>query len=765
MLTRTKVSNLVEVVSQSRVQKLEKVAIIANHAPRQCGIASFTSDLADGVEANGHELGVFAVSDKPGLYDYPDRVAFEINEDDPFSYLKAARKVNSDGYDVVCVQHEYGIFGGDAGSYLLVLLRELSVPIVTTLHTVLDKPSSEQFRVMEEIVQRSKEVIVMSSRGKQILEKVHPSSLRKIKIIPHGVPDGSKVNRKEARKNLGLSHRKVVLTFGLLSRDKGIEQMIMAMDSVRNSFPDALYVVVGATHPQVISQDGESYRQFLFDNVENLDLAGHVMFVNEFVSQENLVQWIVSSDVYVCPYLKTEQVTSGTLSYAYGLGKPVVSTPNWHAQELLQTGGGVLVPPSDPMALSEAVISVLESKREPGISPTQDSKLSEMQWVEVARKYSMTFKQVVPTIPSLQIEFLKPAVVIPLKVNLSHLYSMSDDVGVMQHGMYNMPRRSDGYCTDDNARALILVLNLSEDSPSCNLSALEKTYLSFIAHAFESEHQTFHNFMGFDRRWLDEVGSNDCQGRAVWALGHVAAKTRNSVYKEFASTWLNENADLCVRLDSLRSIAYCILGLDVSLRSVQSSTVPFALEEIASRLVREFRQVRTSDWPWFESVLAYDNARLPQALLIAARVLGDDIAKSEALESLEWLCRIQTGANGCFVPIGSNGFFSKSGERAVFDQQPIEASATVEACLDAFGETGNQSWLNEAERAWNWFDGNNLLGIPLTTIGGGCYDGLMVNGVNQNQGAESTICYLSALRAMRLSRSDYARPSGTVAVI
>lgn len=765
MLEKVYVSNLLspEVGFKPR---LSKVAIVSNHVPRRCGLATFASDLADGLEQAGNTVGVFAMTDEIGEHAYPRRVRREIVRNCVDSYLHAARQIECDGYEVVSLQHEYGIYGGSAGAHVLALLRNLTIPIVTTLHTILEKPSPEQHEVMEEIVRRSHRVIVMSKRGKDILERVHPSSIGKVDLIAHGVPDGSKVDRREARRAFGLSHRKVVLTFGLLSRDKGIEQMIEAMVEVRRHEPDALFVVVGATHPHVVKHEGEVYRESLTRLVHELELEDHVMFRDEFVSHEELVRWIVSCDVYVCPYLKTEQVTSGTLSFAYGLGKPIVSTPNWHAQELLAQGGGELVPVRDSAALAAAVTPLLARPQSTLRDGLQSAKLAQMQWSHIAGVYSSLFettqRKSLPLIlrPVAKQSFAK----LPL-VGTSHLYDLTDDVGIMQHGQYSIPRRSEGYCIDDNARALILTLEWSGTHADRKLQKLEKTYMAFVAHAFQPDTKRFHNFMGFDRRWLDEAGSDDSQGRAVWAIGSVAAKSQLLGHKLYALDWLEENFIDISNLRSLRAMAFCLFGIDACSTLKLSPEVQAATQDLAKRFVREFRNSHTLDWPWFEPILSYDNARLPQALLIAARVLKDVQLKAQALESLQWLCRVQTDqTSGCFAPIGSNGFYPKEGVRQTFDQQPLEAAATVDACLAAFAATEDSQWLFEARRAFDWFHGRNMLNKSLVTEDGGCYDGLMEGGVNRNQGAESTIAYLAALCAMKSSRLVAGIEASAVAV-
>lgn len=728
-------------------RSVKRVALIGNHVPRRCGIATFTTDLAHWLEQDGCDVHVFAMSDKPG-YQYPELVRGEIPTQDLAAYRRVARDIDRGGYDVVCLQHEYGIFGGRSGDYLLTLLNELRTPVVTTLHTILEKPSDDQFRVMSSIIERSSKIVVMSQRGKQILEAVHPESLGKVEVVPHGTPDASQCDRRAARAKLNLNGRKTILTFGLLSRDKGIDQMIRAMATVTKLVPDALFTIVGATHPHVVEHEGEAYRESLETLVADLGLDNNVRFVNEFVPLESLVEWLVSCDVYVCPYLKVEQVTSGTLSYAYGLGKPVVSTPNWHAQELLANGGGSLVPPMDPDALAEAVLEQLA-----GLNDTRqpDPQLQAMQWSNVAKQYVGAFQEVVSD------QSDKKTVDMHAHLPIDHLLALTDDVGILQHGLYNMPRRSEGYCIDDNARALMLTLDARGLMDETLRLQLERRYLSFLAHGFHDQRGTFHNFMGYDRQWLDTVGSEDCQGRAIWAMAHVAARSSDEGHRAYATSWFAANWKLVTSLVSLRSVAYALLGLRELATGLWSEGLQRATSILSQRLHTEFLVYATEDWPWWEPVLTYDNARLPQALFAAAEFLRDETAKGDAAEALRWLCRTQTAPDGSFAPIGCHGFYRQGEERAWFDQQPIDALGSLQACLTAFGDTHDATWLFEARRAWDWFKGRNMVGVTLVTKDGGCYDGLTPMGANLNQGAESTLAYLAgwiSMNGFRVTRNE-----------
>ena len=450
-----------------------------------------------------------------------------------------------------------------------------------------------------------------------------------------------------------------------------------------------------------------------------------------------------------------DRVTSGTLSYAYGFGKPVVSTANWHAQELLADGRGQIVPPEDSKALAEGVLYELSGVRG---SRELDPRIEEMQWKNVALSYLEAFNSV--RRPSLPVKLIVTREIKDNETRLpvQALVDLTDDVGIFQHGLFNFARRSEGYCTDDNVRSLLLMLDAKGTMNEALRSKLESTYLAFLAHSFQEETGSFHNFMGYDRRWLDSRGSQDSQGRAIWALGHVSSKSTDPGHREYARNWFTHNIDCCLQLTSPRSLAYALLGLFELHKANGDENNGEDIRKLASRFVEMYQENASAEWPWWEPVLSYDNARLPQALFICASILQDPVVKMEAIRSLRWLCKLQTAADGVFAPIGCNGFYRQGDRRAWFDQQPIDVTATIDACVTAFAATQNEAWLVEAKRAWEWFHGRNMVGLTMVTCSGGCYDGLMEDGINQNQGAESTIAYLSAHLAIHGQRIEDCPP-------
>jgi glycosyltransferase involved in cell wall biosynthesis len=725
--------------SSERDRAVRRIAIVGNHTPRRCGIATFTHNLADAIRLVGIEVDVIAMSDQSG-YEYPDGVVFEIPQDDVSAYHKAAERMNAGGYDLVHVQHEFGIFGGLAGAHILALVRDLKMPVVTTLHTVLSEPSLAQRSVLDELVGLSQTVLVMSRKAGELLCDSLGVSEEKICLIPHGVPDLPEESADSIKESFGLAGKQVVLTFGLLSPDKGIEVAVEAMADV----PDAIYVVAGQTHPNIVRQFGETYRASLQARAEDLGISDRVRFIDKFADEAELCRLLKMADVYVTPYLKTEQITSGTLAYAVGNGKAVVSTPYWHAKELLSEGRGMLVPARDAQATAEAIRSLLENPiRKEEIERKAHQYGSAMRWSAVAAAHLDQYRQASSDSNRLLRELevtSEPNESVPGgEIPLRHLQILSDGVGIIQHATYHIPNRSEGYCIDDNARALLVTVLIQQAGMGDDqLELMQSRYLSFCAHALNRETGRFRNFMSYERQWLEESGSEDSHGRTLWCLGVAAKHAASRGVRSLARDLFETASPATDRFISPRAWAYSGLGF-------WNMSGYHGMARMVARLVGAYEAHSSPEWPWFEPIVAYANARLPQILIKAGQSLGNERAVSIGLESLEWLCQIQE-ENGVFCPIGSEGFYPQGGAKAKFDQQPIEAAGHVSACLAAFEATGDRLWKRRADWAFNWFLGANLLGIAVAVPGiGACCDGLRPNGVNENQGAESTLSYLGAL--------------------
>lgn len=744
--------------------KVLKIAFVGDHLPRKCGIATFTTDLLEAV-ANAHpksQCFCVSVNDIKEGYEYPEVVRFEIEEQDLSSYVRAADFLNIGNVDVVCLQHEFGIFGGTAGAHILAFLRELRMPIVTTLHTVLREPRADQRRVMRELISLSARIVVMAERGKQMLEEIYGAPPVKIDLIAHGIPDVGFVDPTYFKDQFDVEGKIVLLTFGLLSPNKGIECVLNAMPSILTEFPDVVYIVLGATHPNELREHGEAYRLSLEILAKKNKIEKNVIFYNQFVDLENLKEFIGAADLYITPYLNEAQITSGTLAYAFGSGKAVVSTPYWHAAELLADDRGVLVPFGDSQAMARAVSALLaDDTRRHSIRKNAYKMGREMIWSNVAELYVRSFEQArlegaATSRKSLVTKTLdqKPRELPELKLN--HLTRMTDSTGVFQHAILSVPNFSEGYCTDDNARAFILAILLSElgDEPE-QARGLATTCAAFLHHAWGPNTKRFHNHLSFDRRWVDKQGSEDCQGRALWALGFGVGRSSDRSFQMLAGQLFAKSLPSLTELTSPRAWAFGLIGIHEYLRRLSGdSLVTQTREVLTARLVDLFERSSKADWRWFEEELSYDNAKLPHAMILTGHATGQKVVFEMGLEALRWLTELQISEKGHFQPIGSNGFYKYGGVRATFDQQPIEAQATVSACLEAYRATADLWWYQQAQRAFDWFSGWNDLGRELySPESGACGDGLHVDRVNENQGAESTLAFLLSLAEMRQAQN------------
>ncbi|WP_145064036.1 glycosyltransferase family 4 protein [Engelhardtia mirabilis] len=733
--------------------------MIGNHMPRQCGIATFTTHLSDSIGVAFPEVDCFvlAMNDVVHRHVYPSRVRFEIAEGDLASYHRAADFLNVNTVDVVCLQHEYGIFGGPAGSHIIALLRDLRMPVVTTLHTILAEPNAAQRAVMDELFGLSERVVVMSERGVDLLRSVHQVPDGKIDLIPHGIPflpDG-----RSSKQRIGVEGKRVLLTFGLLSPDKGIEYAIDALPQILEQQPNTVYIVLGVTHPHVKDQHGEAYRLMLQNRARRLGVGSSVIFYDRFVSQDELNDFLSAADIYVTPYLKAEQITSGTLAYAVGSGKAVISTPYWYATELLEEERGVLVPWRDSAAIASAAIELLgDDEKRGAICRRAAAYGRDMTWPAVALEYGQSFERArvgqeqrmrtvfhAKTLASRPVEL--PALV------LDHLRHMTDGTGLLQHAAFTVPRLEDGYCLDDNARGLA-VMALAEEAGTGDrelIRSLGSRYLAFVRYAWNPEIGRFRNFMSFRRSWQEESGSEDSHGRALWALGTVVGRSAGPGRRSLSGDLFHAALPVLSEFTSPRAWAFALLGLEEYLRAFQGdSRVEAVRELLAERLLDLFNRTSEPDWPWFEDSLTYCSARIAQALLVSGARMGRGDLVEVSLRALEWLSDVQRSAGGDFAPVGSDGFYVKGGPRARFDQQPVEASAMVSACLAAGQVTGDSKWSVYARQAFDWFLGQNELQEPLYDAStGGCRDGLHEDRVNENQGAESTLSFLLALLEMR----------------
>lgn len=745
---------------------IKKIAFISDYPPRKCGIATFTQDLSNALHSQYPHSDTFIISvnDISEGYNYPPEVRFEIQHNDISTYRNAADYLNFNPADIVSVQHEFGIFGGPAGNYLLTILREIKIPIVTTFHTILNNPDAEQMKVMKELIRLSARYVVMSETGREFLEQIYNADPSRIDVIPHGIPDMPFVDPNFYKDQFGVEGKNVILTFGLISPGKGIEDVLKALPKVLKKFPNTVYIILGSTHPNLLRQQGEAYRLSLERLANDLNINKNVIFYNRFVSIEELKEFIGAADIYITPYLNEAQITSGTLSYAFGCGKAVISTPYWHAKELLSDNRGILVPFNKPDAIAEAIETLISNET---LRHTMRKRAyiigREMIWSNVAHLYMESFikarKSRITTskhrfiIKTLEEENLN----LP-RVKTDYLKKLTDKTGIIQHAKYSIPNFKDGYCLDDNARALILTV-LLENTPFYNeeIKNLQETYASFINYAFDEDKRIFRNLLSFNRTWLDEQGSEDSNGRAIWALGTVINKSKNQQLQNWAADVFTRALNNVEKFSSPRAWAFILIGISDYLSKFSGDRfVNQIRDELEKRLISIYKIVSSDDWKWFENYLTYSNAKLSLGLIASAVNSGNNEAMAIGLDSLKWLCNIQKSSSGNFSPIGNEGFYVRGQKRAWFDQQPIEAFSTVAATLKAYEATNDTKWLDEARLAFEWFLGRNDNQISLVDHNtGACRDGLHIDRVNANMGAESTLSYLLSLTLMYLNSEEY----------
>jgi glycosyltransferase involved in cell wall biosynthesis len=746
------------------VTRLKRLAFIGNSLPRRCGIATFTTHLQQAIAASRPDLetGIVAMTNPGHHYDYPPVVCCEIDEGQIDDYARAAEFLNAGRYGAVSLQHEFGIFGGTAGGDIMALLSRLTMPIVTTLHTVLADPTEAQRAVLDQVIDVSTKVVVMAKKGVELLRTVYQVPAEKIELIPHGIPDFPFVEPDAAKANLGFSGKSVILTFGLLSPNKGIEFVIDAMPEILRGRPDAVYVVLGASHPNLIAQQGEAYREGLVARARDLGVADHVVFLNQFVDQPTLLSFISMCDVYVTPYLNEAQMTSGTLSYSFGLGKAIVSTPYWHAQELLADGRGVLVPFADSAAIGAEISELLSNDiKRHAVRARAWTDSRPMTWERTAERYLDVLENARPVhrlrVISRQETIMRPSEnEAPPDMRIEHFMSMCDDTGLFQHAVHSVPDRHHGYCVDDNARALLLAMALNGEDERRLPETLTARLAAFVQHAWNPDTRRFRNFMSFDRRWLEDRGSEDSHGRTLWALGECSRGDTSPSRRRWAAALFAEALPTVETFTSPRAWAFTLLGLDAYHDTARrDSYADYMRGHLADRLMSLLSLAGSEAWPWFEDGLAYDNARLPQALIATGIATGRRACVEAGLTSLRWLMTMQTSPSGCFRPVGSDSFGDKRRQPRPFDQQPLEATATISACTAAWRAEGDPAWIATARHVFSWFLGENDLSTPLVDVAtGSCRDGLHPDRPNENRGGESVLCYLFSLAEIRqLARS------------
>jgi glycosyltransferase involved in cell wall biosynthesis len=734
--------------SQSEPQILpaavKHIALVGGFTPRRCGIATFTADIYDSLTAASPDLAVdvYAMTPAPDHTLFDPVVSMAIVEGDATSFAEAARRIDASGAEMVWLQHEFGLFGGPAGDIVLELVDRLALPLIVTMHTVVPNPDAAQMKVMQRLIARASTLVVMSQQGQALLADFYGADKGQIVLIPHGVPDRPFGRSAQFKARFGFPHAQVLMTFGLLSPGKGIEAMITALPALVAEHPRLLYCIIGATHPNLLAREGEAYRERLHMLASSLGVEHHIHWIDSFLKTEELLDLLEAADIYVTPYPGAAQSTSGTLSYAVALGKAVVSTPYVHATELLADDHGVLVPFNDSAAIAREIGALLDNP----------DRLLALQ----KRAYSRGRAMIWPAFAARCLDVLTDTRVASVaapafgSIGLDGLLRICDDTGILQHSIHSVADRAHGYCVDDNARALMLMNRLGNEAEP-HRSRLVGTFAAFVQSAWNHDAGEFRKFMGYGRNWLEAVGSEDSCGRTLWALGATALEGQTAGLRHWAHGLFDHSAASALGFGSPRATAFAMLGADYLLAADPDHATANAIVcEGAERLLSLFTQVRRPDWPWFETTLAYDNARLPEAMLRAGTRLGRADVTECGIDTLRWINGLQIAPAGHFRPVGSDSFGKPHSAPRPFDQQPVEIWAAIDACAAAFDVTGDSVWLTHAKRAYDWFSGANGRGIAVgDPLSGTCHDGLNPRGLNLNQGAESVLAYQLATCSLR----------------
>jgi len=722
-----------------------RIAIIGNYLPRRCGIATFTANLANSILSDvskhdaDHEIFVIAMNGKDQEYEYPDIVKHCIRQNEAADYTVAAKYINESGADICIVQHEFGIYGGESGLLVLSLLQQLKMPVITTVHTVLKTPSFHEKHIIKKIGELSQKMVVMSKIAVNFLSSIYQIPLHKIAIIHHGVPDFSTAIKGKSTFNY--SGKKVLSTFGLLGRSKGIETVINALPAVVAIHPDVVYVVLGQTHPNVKKYSGEEYRDYLKNLAITNGVANNVIFEDGFFEEDDLKNFLLGVDIYITPYLNEGQITSGTLSYALGAGACIVSTPFWHAKELLADGRGKTFSFGDSEALASTLCELLHNPGE--IKDIKEAAFEygkKMYWNKIGLHYKKMLSKVLSgPLTTVDVNKYKKIASLP-KFSLSHIRRLTDNTGIVEHANYSVPDYKEGYCLDDNSRALLLVLTAYELGIDKSCIGLADTYLQYIK-LMQKEDGLFHNDMSYDKKFLDETGSEDSFGRTIWAIGHLIRLAPNDSHLQFAKDIFFHSFSHFEKTQSIRAIANIMIGLCNFLkRYPDNERVMHILDVLTTKLIRQYNDEADENWKWFEPILCYDNAILPLALWHSYAITKNKTVYEVAIESTKFLDS-ETCKNGHISLIG-NTWYHKGEAKPARGQQPINATALVMMYYKAFMVTKDEAYHKKMLTAFSWFMGNNDLCIPLfDEESKGCCDGLEKHSVNRNQGAESTISF------------------------
>lgn len=748
-----------------------KLTYVSTYPPRECGLASFNKNIIHAINSNiqdkqtsAEDTCVVAIDGGEGrVSEYPGEVKFVINQHSQEDYIRAADFINSSDTDCCILQHEFGIYGGDNGVYVLSFVNQLEKPLIAIFHTVLKKPSYQQKTILQSIAHRADRVVVMGKIAVDLLSELYQIPASKICYVQHGAPDIDAPVENPFKTNALFKNRRILLTFGLISRNKGLETVIRALPAIVKKHPDVLYVILGSTHPDILRNSGEEYRECLIQLAKELEVNDHLAFINRYVTEEELISYLSSADIYVSPYMNEEQITSGTLAYAIGAGAAVIATPYWHATEILADGRGKLFDFKDYNKLATLVNDLLSNPDKlRAIKNYAYTYGLNLRWPVIGKQYVSIIKDAVecPDISQRILDSIIDPEIIP-EFDLSYIKHLTDHTGVIQHAKYGIPNWKEGYCVDDNSRALIMSVMAGELGYT-EAFGLMPVYMSFLLY-MQNDTGYFRNFLSYRKEYLDEKGSEDAFGRAIWSLGYLIKNAPENTYSKFAGALFHRASPNFKDLVHLRGIGNTIIGISYYLRVCPSDYNMWnTLDQLTAVLTNAYKKSRDKNWQWFEDCLTYDNAILPLALFHSAEITKDQKVLTVATETMDFLEKATLNPK-CFNPVGNNGWYTKDGEIPSYDQQAIDTMAMVLMYEQVYRMTNDRQYLEKLFFVYSWFLGRNSLGIPIYNAETkGCYDGLHPQGINLNQGAESTLAYLiahlSVLQAFKVNPGNTHKP-------
>ena len=715
------------------------ILYVATFPPRECGIATFTKDLITAMDKkfspNIKSKILVMNNNDINIYKNNEDVLFGIIENDISAYKKAAGKVNEiDAIKLINIQHEFGIFGGEYGDYLIKFLDNVKKPVIISFHTVIPNPDDKLKKIVRQLAKKSLCLVVMTKSGIDILRKDY-NIKTEILFIPHGTPTTSFDENTKLKSAMGFSDKILLTSFGLINPRKGCEYVIESIIKVITKYPNILYLIVGETHPLVRKKEGEKYRAFLERKVKEFDLEKHVKFINRYLTLEEIVKLLLATDIYISSNLDPNQIVSGTLAYAIACSKAIISTPFIYAKDLITPERGILVKFRDPNSYTKALIKILSN---PNVKEEMEknnySFSRSMIWSNVAISYYNAFKQVIPDLENWRMSCPE--------IKFDHIMNLTDDFGIIQFANYSKPDKLSGYTLDDNARALLacaLYYNFYKDNTKLKLMRI---YLNFVKYVQTNENKLY-NFVNYERVVNLEDWSEDAHGRAIWALGYLIAI--KSIPKELRikAELIFEDAKKAVdKIKSPRAISFILIGL-CNYNLIKKSEVR-RIKKLADYLVRLYEDSNHGEWNWFENYLTYSNSKLPEALFFCYKTTKNEKYLTIAKESLDFLISV-TFKDGIFAPIGQNRWYHNNSHRAHFDQQPVDTASMVQTLIVAYETTKDNKYRKLAIDTFYWFLGKNSLNQEVyNDLTGGCHDGIGEHSLNMNQGAESTISYLLA---------------------